>query len=79
MTFVGSIMIFGKRFDLDSPANMLKKMGAQGNKLEHPLLMITFQDATAFAFDIEVTRALLDTISLGWIMDFLPEGKYILT
>ena len=71
MTFTGSIMIFGKRFDMDSPANMLKKMGAEGNKLEHPLLMITYVDPETFAFDIEITRGLLDLLGLGFIMDYV--------
>ena len=76
MTFKGSIMLFGKRFKIDSPENIRNELAAEMTKMEDPLIMFTFVDAQKWAIDVEVTRELLDMISLGFLFDFLPRGKY---
>ena len=78
ITFVGDFMTAGKRFAFDDPAVVAKKMATQGNKMEHALVLFTFVDGK-WAIDMDINRELLDLLSLGFIMDFLPDGKYTLT
>jgi hypothetical protein len=58
---------------------VLAKMGKAGNKIDNPQFLFTYKDAKTWAVDMAITQGLVDTLGLGFMFDFLPDGKYHLT